>query len=1573
MTSSRILLMIGALFVLLCCAPQAYGQGACCLPDDTCMELTQGDCNAMGGFFNGNGSLCADLTCLGACCVFDPITRDMVCSQETPADCEAMGGSYRGDNIQCNEIICDVAGTTRLDGACILGDGTCESNMTLVECEEADGIWQGFGSKCPGDSIDDPYETFWAFPIDNGTGGCCFSDGSCQTLTRDDCDLAGGFFQGTNIECGEGNTCPVTDDDAISQEVQCQFFDFVMLAVDREFTFDKFDLLTGTSDERTLERVRIMVDGRVILVAVFDNRGNDAAVDTTDANFIVEQMRANFTDDDGVIDNVQAPGLDFSSGGLPGGPGDEFPDIWRDPIGLFGGFPVGSLVAPDQFFLICEECVGGFIQPGQFTAFRSPYFFPGFCIDSGCNNGDGDKTINANNTTEANEQWCFEAAPDAVDDGCITAPLADFVIEGDDDTFLTSLRGIGTLISAGVGKGDVLRDPHRAVGKITVIYEFRPTESACCLPDGSCIVTSEIECVQQSGTWFPGQACGETGACCLPDGSCLEISELCCTELGGSFQGEGTTCGGFGACCLPDGSCLEVAEICCINEFGGSFQGDGTVCGGTGACCLPDGSCLEAAEICCINEFGGSYQGDGTVCGGTGACCLPDGSCIEIAEICCINEFGGDYQGDGTVCGGTGACCLPGGSCTVTAEACCLAAGGSFQGDGTVCGGTGACCLPDGSCVEVAEICCVNEFGGSFQGDGTECGGTGACCLPDGSCVEVAEICCINEFGGSFQGEGTECGGTGACCLPDGSCVEVAEICCINEFGGSYQGDGTECGGTGACCLPDGSCVEVAEICCINEFGGSYQGDGTECGGTGACCLPDGSCVEVAEICCADLGGSYQGDGTECGGTGACCLPDGSCVEVAEICCINEFGGVYQGDGTECGGTGACCLPDGSCVEVAEICCINEFGGVYQGDGTVCGGTGACCLPDGSCVEVAEICCINEFGGTFQGDGTQCGGFGACCLPDGSCVEVAEICCEEEFGGTFQGDGTVCGGTGACCLPDGSCVEVAEICCINELGGSYQGDDTVCGGTGACCLPDGSCVEVAEICCINELGGSFQGDGTQCGGFGACCLPDGTCIEMAEICCEEEFNGVFQGDGVLCADAQCDVGPCCLPGGDCIEVTAEECDQINGGDFLGFGLTCDEVDCPTRCVRNEKGSLLIYPKIEIRWDDEGNLLQDTFIALTNDYGDDVYVQLYFVNGDPPIPADPATGERAHPGWNFVDNAFQLTGNQPTYWSAKSGQPAAGGLSPFAHVLDPPMGGLPGRPDPERPGERVMRGFLVLWATNNSNEQIRWNHLAGAATIVNYGQAYAWEYQADAFGVCDDLIPHGGKFGEPGVLNLDGLDYAAGYNQLQLNFNPPPSMALSSIAAGVSVLSDEDLTLMPLDMDFTMNSPGPVTTKAAFNVWNTNETKFSNTRRCITCWDQTLLRNYDLPNNFIVSVLQSPTAKARIDGVASTECNGSVNGLTGVVSQAAALTGISAKFLTLTGAGQDGDTYAAGGMSLVGMGIQPAVILYDPNNQPILENGGAPQTPQQMRRFLNQIDSGLGDEIFPPDQPHRPIK
>ena len=70
-------------------------------------------------------------------------------------------------------------------------------------------------------------------------------------------------------------------------------------------------------------------------------------------------------------------------------------------------------------------------------------------------------------------------------------------------------------------------------------------------------------------------------------------------------------------------------------------------------------------------------------------------------------------------------------------------------------------------------------------------------------------------------------------------------------------------------------------------------------------------------------------------------------------------------------------------------------------------------------------------------------------------------------------------------------------------------------------------------------------------------------------------------------------------------------------DTSGNGVP-DECEGEDRVKLVHKGSVLYFPRVELRFDIDGNLIQDTFITIANDYNlsPDVNVQMYFVNGDP---------------------------------------------------------------------------------------------------------------------------------------------------------------------------------------------------------------------------------------------------------------------------------------------------------------------------------------------------------------------
>jgi len=407
--------------------------------------------------------------------------------------------------------------------------------------------------------------------------------------------------------------------------------------------------------------------------------------------------------------------------------------------------------------------------------------------------------------------------------------------------------------------------------------------------------------------------------------------------------------------------------------------------------------------------------------------------------------------------------------------------------------------------------------------------------------------------------------------------------------------------------------------------------------------------------------------------------------------------------------------------------------------------------------------------------------------------------------------------------------------------------------------------------------------------------------------------------------------------------------------ILGFGtaLTAAAQEFPGqfRAGVSQKGSLLIFPAVELKWGPNGHLAQDTILSITNDYPDSVSIQLYFVNGDPPLEAGSfgVESEREHKGWNWADCQLLLTANQPTYWSALTGLPA--GCQPFT-ALD--EGSPPGRPDPEGPpGSRVLRGFVVGWAVDIEGNEIRWNHLSGDAMTVHYADTTAWEYSAYAF---QARSSENGFWTDqnPGVLFLNGNEYDLPPEKLLFLFNATGAQFLSGGKAFIN--EDTDVTLMPVVMDLRQDSVGPVTTKAKFDIWNMNETRFSGTERCVTCWDQTLLGDYEVPDNFLRYNLHTDVGKARVDGIASTRCDqpggfcpdrnggdsvaagkGSIEGC----SLNVPIIGVASRLLSISGTSCG--SKAATGSVLTGMGEEFGIIVYD-----IIEGPSEAQAPRVGR-------------------------
>ncbi|MBU0717592.1 MAG: hypothetical protein KJ749_05025, partial [Planctomycetes bacterium] len=305
--------------------------------------------------------------------------------------------------------------------------------------------------------------------------------------------------------------------------------------------------------------------------------------------------------------------------------------------------------------------------------------------------------------------------------------------------------------------------------------------------------------------------------------------------------------------------------------------------------------------------------------------------------------------------------------------------------------------------------------------------------------------------------------------------------------------------------------------------------------------------------------------------------------------------------------------------------------------------------------------------------------------------------------------------------------------------------------------------------------------------------------------------------------------------------------------------------------------------------------------------------------------------RTHLGCNWVDNMIELTANEPTFWSVLNGMPK--GTSPFT-ILDP--GFPPGRPDPDGSGDRVLRGFVLAWAVDATGVEIRHNHLKGDALLVDYRNGSAWEYNAYAFSA--NAGTQGMPTGTPGELNLDGVEYDYCFESLLLDFYADGSTPFGSAFFGggtaggappITVFTD--LTLVPMLIDLRQDGDGLVTTKAKFDIWNMNEWKFSGTERCIECWDQKFLGLYDPPNHFLRRNLQTDKGKARIIGMQSSVCPGSVD---------TPLLGVAMKMLRFGYKSQVGQA----GMHLFGMGEdRSAVITADLIGGPPPERSGEDAT------------------------------
>jgi len=277
----------------------------------------------------------------------------------------------------------------------------------------------------------------------------------------------------------------------------------------------------------------------------------------------------------------------------------------------------------------------------------------------------------------------------------------------------------------------------------------------------------------------------------------------------------------------------------------------------------------------------------------------------------------------------------------------------------------------------------------------------------------------------------------------------------------------------------------------------------------------------------------------------------------------------------------------------------------------------------------------------------------------------------------------------------------------------------------------------------------------------------------------------------------------------------------------------------------QKGSLLIYPKIDVR---KG---VSTWVRLVNDSKLPVTVKCYYMDVEK----------------HRVDFEFPLTKNQPMVFDA------ATGISPSRSVNAFPQG-------TNYPGY----GELVCFAVNFDGTALaHHDHLSGTAPVadtntvddrpdgdINGASEYsAWSFRYNSNGVTQpgskDLVLSG---------RIGGYDSCPAY--LMGQFSPSGAPAPGDKIYGKTTISISSCK-QDLRQDFDRNE-----TKLQFDVWKHDETRLTGAYHCSNSFAETALGDVATARQNFSAALLKEGAYYRIQGVASTQCKASQNaGLVGV--------------------------------------------------------------------------------------------
>lgn len=119
----------------------ASGPGPCCFASTGgCVSLNAQDCLMAGGIPGPAGGSCASYVCFpqGACCLPDGSCVGPV----SPEACAELGGTFKGHNSSCDTMVCPMP-----TGAACFSTGFCLV-LTEAEATAAGATWMGPGTTC---------------------------------------------------------------------------------------------------------------------------------------------------------------------------------------------------------------------------------------------------------------------------------------------------------------------------------------------------------------------------------------------------------------------------------------------------------------------------------------------------------------------------------------------------------------------------------------------------------------------------------------------------------------------------------------------------------------------------------------------------------------------------------------------------------------------------------------------------------------------------------------------------------------------------------------------------------------------------------------------------------------------------------------------------------------------------------------------------------------------------------------------------------------------------------------------------------------------------------------------------------------------------------------------------------------------------------------------------------------------------------------------------------------------------------------------------------------------------------